>query len=60
MDSAYDSYKNYRYAIEDIGTAPIIALNQRIRIDAITSNPIRPCQGWHIYLPCWFRGGLLG
>ena len=27
MDAAYDSYENYRFAIEDTGAAPIIALN---------------------------------
>jgi len=36
MDSAYDAYENYRFAIEDIGAAPIIALNPRGRVDAIT------------------------
>lgn len=40
MDSAYDSYENYRFAIEDIGAAPIIALNQRGRVDAITSSSL--------------------
>ena len=40
MDSAYDSYDNYRFAIEDIGTAPIIALNRRGKIDAITAGSL--------------------
>lgn len=40
MDSAYDSYENYRFVIEDIGAAPIIALNHRGRIDAITEGSI--------------------
>jgi len=40
MDSAYDSYENYRFAIEDISTAPIIALNRRGRVDAITSSSL--------------------
>jgi transposase len=40
MDSAYDSYENYRFAIEDIGAAPIIALNLRGRVDAITSSSL--------------------
>jgi transposase len=40
MDSAYDSYENYRFAIEEIGTAPIIAMNPRGRIDAITSGSL--------------------
>jgi hypothetical protein len=40
MDSAYDSYDNYRFAIEDIEAAPIIALNPRGRVDAITSSSL--------------------
>jgi transposase len=40
MDSAYDSYENYRFAIEDIGIAPIIALNSRGRVDAITGGSL--------------------
>ena len=40
MDSAYDSYETYRFAIEDIGAAPIIALNQRGRVDAITQGSL--------------------
>ena len=40
MDSAYDAYENYRFAIEDIGTAPIIALNLRGRVDAITKGSL--------------------
>jgi len=40
MDSAYDSYENYRFAIEDIGAAPIIALNPRNRVDAITDGSL--------------------
>ena len=40
MDSAYDSYENYRFAIEDIGTTPIIALNPRGRVDAITKGSL--------------------
>jgi transposase len=40
MDSAYDAYENYRFTIEDIGAAPIIALNQRGRVDAITSSSL--------------------
>ena len=40
MDSAYDAYENYRFAIEDIGAAPIIALNPRGGIDAITSGSL--------------------
>ena len=40
MDSAHDSYENYRFAIEDIGAAPIIALNPRNRADAITDGSL--------------------
>jgi len=40
MDSAYDSCENYRFAIEDIGVAPIIALNPRGRVDAITDGSL--------------------
>jgi transposase len=40
MDSAYDAYENYRFLIEDIGASPIIALNPRGRVDAITSSPL--------------------
>ena len=40
MDSAYDSYENYRFAIEDTGAAPIIALNPRGRVDAITDGSL--------------------
>ena len=40
MDSAYDSYENYRFAVEEIGAAPIIALNPRGRIDAITRGSL--------------------
>ncbi len=36
MDSAYDSYENYRFAIEEIGATPIIALNRRNGADALT------------------------
>jgi len=40
MDSAYDSYENYRFAIEDTGVSPIIALNPRGRLDAITKGSL--------------------
>lgn len=40
MDSAYDSCENYRFAIEDMGTTPIIALNPRGGIDAITEGSL--------------------
>ena len=40
MDAAYDSYENYRFAIEDIGAAPIIALNPRGKVDAITDGSL--------------------
>ena len=40
MDSVYDAYENYRFAIEDIGATPIIALNPRSRVDAITDGSL--------------------
>ena len=40
MDAAYDNYENYRFLIEEIGVAPIIALNPRGRIDAITEGSL--------------------
>ena len=40
MDSAYDSYENYRFVVEEIGVAPIIAINPRSRVDAITSGSL--------------------
>ena len=40
MDSAYDSYENYRFAIEEIGAVPIIAINPRGGINAITSGSL--------------------
>jgi transposase len=40
MDSAYDAYENYRFAIEDMGVAPIIALNHRNGADALTSGSL--------------------
>jgi hypothetical protein len=36
MDSAYDSYENYRFVIQDVGAAPIIALNRRNGADALS------------------------
>jgi hypothetical protein len=43
MDSAYDSYENYCFAIEEIGVAPIIAINPRGRVDAISGGSL--CLG---------------
>lgn len=40
MDAAYDNYETYRFAIEDIGASPIIALNPRGRVEAITSSSL--------------------
>jgi len=40
MDAIYDSYENYRFVIEEIGAAPIIALNPRGRVDAITDSSL--------------------
>jgi IS5 family transposase len=35
-DAAYDAYENYRFPIEEMGVAPIIALNRRNGPDALT------------------------
>jgi transposase len=35
LDAAYDAYENYRSLIEDMGVAPIIALNPRNGADAL-------------------------
>jgi hypothetical protein len=40
MDAIYDSYENYRFVIEEIGAAPIIAINPRGRVDAITDSSL--------------------
>lgn len=40
MDAAYDNHEIYRFAIEDIGVSPIIALNPRGRVEAITSSSL--------------------
>jgi len=40
MDSAYDAYENYRFVIEEMGTVPIIALNPRGKVDAITDGSL--------------------
>ena len=40
MDAAYDAYENYRFAIEDMGVAPIIALNPRNGADALVSGSL--------------------
>jgi hypothetical protein len=45
MDSAYDSRKNYRFAIKEAKIAPIIALNPRNGVDAITSNSLTLSRG---------------
>jgi len=44
MDSAYDGYENYRFTIEEIGAAPIIALNPRNGADALTVGSLRLCN----------------
>jgi transposase len=36
LDAAYDAHENYRFPIEDMGVAPIIALNPRNGPDALT------------------------
>ena len=38
MDSAYYAYENYRFPIEDIEATPVIALNPRGKVDAITEG----------------------
>jgi hypothetical protein len=40
MDCSYDSYENYRFVIEDIGAAPIIALNPRNAPDVLTLDSL--------------------
>jgi transposase len=40
MDSAYDAYENYRFAIQDVGVAPIIALNRRNGADALSAGSL--------------------
>jgi transposase len=40
MDSAYDSYENYRFAIKEAEVVPIIALNPRGGVDSITSGSL--------------------
>jgi len=40
MDAGYDSYENYRFAIEEAKIAPIIALNPRGKVDAITRGSL--------------------
>jgi transposase len=40
LDSAYDSHENYRFIIQEIKAAPIIALNPRGGVDALTSNSL--------------------
>jgi IS5 family transposase len=44
MDKAYDGYENYRFTIEEIGAAPIIALNPRNGADALTVGSLRLCN----------------
>ena len=40
LDSAYDSHENYRFIIQEIKAAPIIALNPRGGVDALTANSL--------------------
>jgi transposase len=44
MDSAYDSHENYRFAIKEAHIAPIIALNPRGGVDALTANSLQLTQ----------------
>lgn len=41
MDSAYDSHTNYRFALKEAHVAPIIALNPRGGVDALTSDSLQ-------------------
>lgn len=41
MDSAYDDHGNYRFAIKEAQVAPIIALNPRGGVDALTSQALK-------------------
>jgi len=43
-DAAYDAYENYRFPIEDMGVAPIIALNHRNGADALTLGSLSISQ----------------
>ena len=40
LDSAYDCHENYRFAIKEAHVAPIIALNPRAGVDALTANSL--------------------
>lgn len=40
MDSAYDAHENYRFTIEEAHAAPIIALNPRNGVDAISDGSL--------------------
>jgi transposase len=53
MDSAYDGYENYRFTIEEIGAAPIIALNPRNGADALTVGSLRLRDGRFTCLACF-------
>jgi len=41
MDSAYDSKENYRFAIKEAHVSPIIALNPRGGVDALTADSLQ-------------------
>ena len=41
MDSAYDTQANYLFAIKEAHVAPIIALNPRGGVDALTANSLQ-------------------
>jgi transposase len=41
MDSGYDCHENYRFAINEAHVTPIIALNPRGGVDALTANSLQ-------------------
>jgi len=45
MDANYDTYENYRFAIEDMEIAPIIALNHRGKSDSLTRYSVFLSEG---------------
>jgi hypothetical protein len=49
MDSAYDDYKNYNFAVREAHIAPIIALNQRtsVNMQSLHSLNLAPDGSFH-------------
>ena len=59
MDSGYDDYKNYQFAIQEAHTVPIIALNPRTRVNMQSLRSLNLakdggyyCQGGHKMVYC--------